>query len=177
VSADGGEVRRSFRALIERRVEACLHTPNFGRTRAGRTGIVDAASAAALSPSNRRTFVFAGCAREASGHASNAALPRVATNSRLPMPIAIWTLRKGIMPAAMSGTISRLNRQVCDRLRGDLCDPRSVSVCALCRFLDAGEYNGSHALDRPASKKRQGTKSRSVVRRRYSARYGDLSAA
>jgi hypothetical protein len=47
----------------------------------------------------------------------------------------------------------------------------------MCRFLDAGEYNGSQALDRPASKKRQGTKSRSVVRRRYSARYGDLSAA
>jgi hypothetical protein len=47
----------------------------------------------------------------------------------------------------------------------------------LCRFLDAGEYNGSHALDRPASKKRQGTKSRSVVRRRCGARYGDLSAA
>ena len=32
-------------------------------------------------------------------------------------------------------------------------------LCALCRFLDAGEYNDSHALDRPASKKRQGTKS------------------
>ena len=28
---------------------------------------------------------------------------------------------------------------------------------SLCRFLDAGEYNGSHALDRPASKKRQST--------------------
>jgi len=44
-------------------------------------------------------------------------------------------------------------------------------------FLDAGEYNGSHALDRPASKKRQGTKSRSVVRERCGARYWDLSAA
>jgi putative SOS response-associated peptidase YedK len=40
-----------------------------------------------------------------------------------------------------------------------------------------GFYNGNHALDRPASKKRQGTKSRSVVRRRCGARYGDLSAA
>jgi len=47
----------------------------------------------------------------------------------------------------------------------------------MCRFLDAGEYNGSHALDRPASKKRQGTKSRSVVRRRCGARYGDYMSA
>jgi hypothetical protein len=36
----------------------------------------------------------------------------------------------------------------------------------LCRFLDAGECYRSHALGGPASKKRQGTKSRSVVRRR-----------
>jgi hypothetical protein len=36
---------------------------------------------------------------------------------------------------------------------------------------------GLAALDRPASKKRQGTKSRSVVRRRCGARYGDWSAA
>ena len=47
----------------------------------------------------------------------------------------------------------------------------------LCRFLDAGECYRSHALDRPASKKRQGTKSRSVMRRRCGARYGDLTAA
>ena len=49
-------------------------------------------------------------------------------------------------------------------------------LCAVCRFLDAGECYRSHALGGPASKKRQGTKSRSVVRRRRGARYGDLSA-
>jgi hypothetical protein len=42
-------------------------------------------------------------------------------------------------------------------------EPPMSLVVLLCRFLDAGEYNGSHALDRPASKKRQGTKSRSVA--------------
>ncbi len=52
--------------------------------------IVDAASAAALSPSNRRMVVFAGCARAASGHGSDAALPRTATNSRLPLPIGAF---------------------------------------------------------------------------------------
>ena len=46
----------------------------------------------------------------------------------------------------------------------------------LCRFLDAGECKGSRTLDRPASKKRQGTKSRSVVRR-IGVRYGDLRVA
>ena len=49
-------------------------------------------------------------------------------------------------------------------------------LCALCRFLDAGEYNDSHALDRPRPKSAK-ARNRSVVRRRYSTRYGDLSTA
>ena len=57
-------------------------------------------------------------------------------------------------------------------------DALQVPKCRLlCRFLDAGEWYRSHALDRPASKKRQGTKSRSVMRWRCGARYGDLTAA
>ena len=45
----------------------------------------------------------------------------------------------------------------------------------LCRFLDAGDDEPLHPLMRPASKKRQGRKSRSVVHRRCRRRYGDLA--
>jgi hypothetical protein len=44
----------------------------------------------------------------------------------------------------------------------------------LCRFLDAGNDETCLALGRPASKKRQGTKSREVWRRLCGERYGDL---
>ena len=44
----------------------------------------------------------------------------------------------------------------------------------MCRFLDAGNDETLLALRRPASKKRQGTKSREVGHRLSSGRYGDL---
>src|SRR6478609_7278890 len=46
----------------------------------------------------------------------------------------------------------------------------------LCRFSDAGNDGAIDALGRPASEKRQGRKSRSVVQRRCGVRYGDLAA-
>ena len=46
----------------------------------------------------------------------------------------------------------------------------------LCRFSDAGNDGAIGALGRPASEKRQGRKSRSVVRGRCGWRYGDLAA-
>jgi hypothetical protein len=47
---------------------------------------------------------------------------------------------------------------------------RSKKSLQLCRFLDAGNDETLLALRRPASKKRQGTKSREVRRRRGSER-------
>jgi hypothetical protein len=47
----------------------------------------------------------------------------------------------------------------------------------LCRFLDAGNSATLRTLSGPASKKRQGTKSREVGHRLGSERYGDLMAA
>ena len=47
----------------------------------------------------------------------------------------------------------------------------------MCRFLDAGNDEALGGLSWPASKKRQGTKSREVGHRRGSGRYGDLMAA
>jgi hypothetical protein len=44
----------------------------------------------------------------------------------------------------------------------------------VCRFLDAGNDEWLLALGRPASKKRQGTKSREVGHRLSSEHYGDL---
>jgi hypothetical protein len=52
---------------------------------------------------------------------------------------------------------------------------RCVSLL-LCRFSDAGNDGAIDALGRPASEKRQGRKSRSVVQRRCGVRYGDLAA-
>jgi hypothetical protein len=46
----------------------------------------------------------------------------------------------------------------------------------LCRFSDAGNRGSIHTRGRPASEKRQGRKSRSVVQRRCGVRYGDLAA-
>jgi len=43
----------------------------------------------------------------------------------------------------------------------------------MCRFLDAGDDEPLNPLIRPASEKRQGTKSRSVGQRRCRRRYGD----
>src|ERR1700693_4286162 len=56
-------------------------------------------------------------------------------------------------------------------------DADIVEGPSLCRFLDAGDLKASRTLDRTASKKHQGTKSRLVVRRRIGVRYGDLKAA
>jgi hypothetical protein len=47
----------------------------------------------------------------------------------------------------------------------------------MCRFSDAGMTTASTRLWRPASKKRQGTKSREVAHWRCNGRYGDLMAA
>ena len=47
----------------------------------------------------------------------------------------------------------------------------------MCRFLDAGNNEALRTLSRPASKKRQGTKSREVGHRLGSGRYGDLMSA
>jgi len=44
-------------------------------------------------------------------------------------------------------------------------------------FLDAGNDETLHTLNWPASKKRQGTKSREVGHRLSSERYGDLMPA
>src|SRR5262249_13623005 len=49
-------------------------------------------------------------------------------------------------------------------LRSDLAVPVRVRCLLLCRFLDAGNDETALALGRPASKKRQGTKSREVWR-------------
>jgi len=46
----------------------------------------------------------------------------------------------------------------------------------LCRFSDAGNRGSIHTRGRPASEKRQGRKSRSVVQRLCGVRYGDLAA-
>jgi len=47
----------------------------------------------------------------------------------------------------------------------------------LCRFSDAGNGGTIDGLDRPASEKRQGRKSRGVGHQRCSGRYGDLAPA
>jgi hypothetical protein len=47
----------------------------------------------------------------------------------------------------------------------------------LCWFLDAGNNETVRTLSSPASKKRQGTKSREVWHRQGSERYGDLMLA
>ena len=50
-------------------------------------------------------------------------------------------------------------------------------LCAVCRFSDAGTHDANHALRRPASEKRQGTKLRWVGHGGCSKRYGELAAA
>ena len=47
----------------------------------------------------------------------------------------------------------------------------------MCRFLGRRNDVTLHALMRPASEKRQGTKSRSVVHRRCGGRYRELTDA
>ena len=54
----------------------------------------------------------------------------------------------------------------------------AASQCRLlCRFSDAGDDDRLCTLKRPAFEKRQGRKSRSVVRRRFGWLYGDLAGA
>ena len=55
--------------------------------------------------------------------------------------------------------------------------PGGRSFPLLCRFLGRRHDVTLHALMRPASEKRQGTKSREVGQRRCSERYGDLMLA
>ena len=52
-----------------------------------------------------------------------------------------------------------------------------VRSLSLCRFSDAGDDDRLCTLKRPAFEKRQGRKSRSVVRRRFGWLYGDLAGA
>jgi hypothetical protein len=47
----------------------------------------------------------------------------------------------------------------------------------MCRFLDAGGTKALRTLSKPASKKRQGTKSREAGRPVGSQRYGDFRLA
>jgi hypothetical protein len=53
--------------------------------------------------------------------------------------------------------------------------PKHGSWLDMCRFSDAGNHDANHALRRPASEKRQGTKSRWGERRRC-RNYGDFAA-
>jgi hypothetical protein len=46
----------------------------------------------------------------------------------------------------------------------------------MCRFSDAGNDEARYKLGRPASEKRQDTKSREVGHRRCRGLYGDLAA-
>jgi hypothetical protein len=64
------------------------------------------------------------------------------------------------------------------RCRSTSCALRqSTLVLLLCWFLDAGNNGTLRMLSGPASKKRQGTKSREVGHRPGSERYGDLMPA
>jgi hypothetical protein len=67
-----------------------------------------------------------------------------------------------------SGRISRLIVEFCDRVQGVVAwQKSSLFFCnakcrLLCRFLDAGNNETLRTLSGPASKKRQGTKSREI---------------
>ena len=56
-------------------------------------------------------------------------------------------------------------------------DDRALKEALVCRFSDAGDDDRLCTLKRPAFRKRQGRKSRSVVRRRFGWLYGDLAGA
>ena len=74
--------------------------------------------------------------------------------------------------------ISELLKVIWSRVLIQDRDPALVRACRrnplMCRFLDAGNDEMLLALRRPASKKRQGTKSREVRHRLSNERYGDL---
>jgi hypothetical protein len=69
-------------------------------------------------------------------------------------------------------------RAFAGRVASELLSAKLLGInCPLmCRFSDAGNDGAIDALGRPASEKRQGRKSRSVVQRRCGVRYGDLAA-
>jgi len=92
--------------------------------------IVDAASTTAVSPSNRRMIVFTRCARVAIDHASDAALPSVATVSDFTMPLAIRNLPNGIGRLQCWTRWPSSSHSVCC-LRCQLISPpaRIVSTC------------------------------------------------
>jgi hypothetical protein len=75
--------------------------------------------------------------------------------------------------ASMMACVSRIE----GRLSNDvLCLLQRMSLF-MCRFSDAGDDDRLCTLKRPAFEKRQGRKSRSVVRRRFGWLYGDLAGA
>jgi hypothetical protein len=54
---------------------------------------------------------------------------------------------------------------------------RKATKAAFVQVFGRRDDEAMHALMRPATEKRQGTKSRWVVRQRFRERYGDLVAA
>ena len=75
--------------------------------------------------------------------------------------------------SSMMACVSRIE----GRLSNDvLCLLQRMSLF-MCRFSDAGDDDRLCTLKRPAFEKRQGRKSRSVVRRRFGWLYGDLAGA
>ena len=75
--------------------------------------------------------------------------------------------------SSMMACVSRIE----GRLSNDvLCLLQRMSLY-MCRFSDAGDDDRLCTLKRPAFEKRQGRKSRSVVRRRFGWLYGDLAGA
>ena len=72
----------------------------------------------------------------------------------------------------------RSSRVPCDWKRHSTCPMAAqLRVRSCVGFSDAGNDVTLHALMRPASEKRQGTKSREVGQRWCSERYGDLMLA
>jgi hypothetical protein len=80
--------------------------------------------------------------------------------------------------SSLSGRIRKANRMdlFADIGENGILDLIAV-VLLMCRFSDAGTHDANHALRRPASEKRQGTKSRKVGHSRCRGLYGDSAAA
>jgi hypothetical protein len=97
-------------------------------------------------------------------------------------PITICPASAGLLPAAIwqsyHAPIGRSVTQFTVVRVG--CRWSSLLQCmspVMCRFSDAGDDDRLCTLKRPAFEKRQGRKSRSVVRRRFGWLYGDLAGA
>jgi hypothetical protein len=72
---------------------------------------------------------------------------------------------------------SRIEEDLIDQLFNSSEKRLARALLLLCRFSDAGDDDRLCTLKRPAFEKRQGRKSRSVVRRRFGWLYGDLAGA